>query len=223
MLVGWLTTGKATNFFATRTTRIQENMRPNSGNQNWVCGLKPSPGLIYALLPCWFSHHMGLCFHLGSLLVVLRIYCISGQIVWRRLCELPPPSHHVIRGTCMQLLPLVEMYCKWELEEDCTNLRSLMHRFDSEAALESHALGQSLLSMLHDDDVRFETFPVQVPFAVRPNPFDAVRERLAVAASAIRGLHAQVQPCSPLNHIYDLTQKCFCTFDLAFTYYLSWR
>jgi hypothetical protein len=70
-----------------------------------------------------------------------------------------------------------------------------MHRFDDEAALESHALGQSLLSMLRDDDSGFETFPVQVPYVARPNPFDEVRERLAVAASAIRGLHAQVQQC----------------------------
>ena len=68
-----------------------------------------------------------------------------------------------------------------------------MHRFDSEVALESHVLGRSLLSMLRNDDVGLETFPVQVPLVERTNPFDALRERLAVAAAAIRGLHAQVQ------------------------------
>ena len=60
--------------------------------------------------------------------------------------------------------------------------------------------------MLWDDDNGLETFPVQVPFVARPNLFDAVRERLAVAASAIRDLHAEVQLDSPLNHVYDFPQ-----------------
>ena len=51
----------------------------------------------------------------------------------------------------MQLLPLVEMYCRWELEEDCSNLEALLLRFDSEAELESHELGCALLHMVRDD------------------------------------------------------------------------
>ena len=93
----------------------------------------------------------------------------------------------------MQLLPLVEMFCKWELQEDCTDLVSLMHRFDSQHQLESHVLGRSLLAMLGDEDGRFESVPQHVPIATRPNPFETVRERLAAASFAIRDL--QVQAC----------------------------
>ena len=204
MLVGLLTIGKGTNYFVTPTTRIPPAMRPNSGTPNLVRGLNPIQSFMHLFLVVI----TGDCFCVSVLFPTgghpLWLF-VAGQLVWRRHCELPPPSHHVLRATCMRILPLVEMYCKWELEEDCTNLRSLMHRFDSEAALESHSLGQSLLSMLRDDDSGFETFPVQVPtYVARPNPFDAVRERLAVAASAIRGLQAQVQLCSPLTHVYDL-------------------
>jgi hypothetical protein len=53
----------------------------------------------------------------------------------------------------MQLLPLIEMYCKWELQEDCSNLGELMRRFDDEAELQSHDLGRSMLEMVRDDDV----------------------------------------------------------------------
>ena len=100
----------------------------------------------------------------------------------------------------MRLLPLVEMYCKWELEEDCTDLRSLMHRFDSELELESHDLGRYLLNMLQDDDIGFPSIGIQVPLVARPDPFEAVRERLAQAASAIQELHAQVHKHFPHCH-----------------------
>lgn len=59
----------------------------------------------------------------------------------------------------MQLLPLVEMYCKWELKEDCSNLQELMLQFDSEAELETHELGRSLLHMLRDDDIGLRVPP----------------------------------------------------------------
>ena len=117
----------------------------------------------------------------------------TGRLVWQHHVHSPPPSRHAIRNTCMQLLPLVEMFCKWELEEDCSDLISLMRRFDSQHQLESHELGRSLLAMLEDEDGRFETPPHHVPIAARPNPFEAVRERLAAAALAIRDL--QVQAC----------------------------
>ena len=130
--------------------------------------------------------------------------------MWRRHCGTPPPSHHVLRATCVQLLPLVEMYCKWELEEDCTNLRSLMQRFDSEEDLKTHELGRSLLCMIRNDDIEVDTFPVQLPFVTRPNPFDAVRERLAEAATAIHDLHARVHPHPMPTHANDITNiVCF--------------
>ena len=93
----------------------------------------------------------------------------------------------------MQLLPLVEMYCKWELEEDCTSLRALMLRFDSESELECHELGRSLLFMVRDDDVGAESLPQRAPILPTANPFDVVRERLAAADMAIQALNLQVK------------------------------
>ena len=113
--------------------------------------------------------------------------------MWRRHANCPPPFHHALRTTCMELLPLVEMFCKWELLEECSNLRDLMLRFDSESYLESHELGRILLSMIRDDDDGFFTLPPHVPVVALPSPFDVVRERLSAAALAIQGLHAQVQ------------------------------
>lgn len=92
----------------------------------------------------------------------------------------------------MQLLPLVEMFCKWELQEDCTDLWALMIRFDSEVALESHELGRSLLFMVRDDANGLDILPGNIPRVVTSNPFDVVRERLAAAGHAIRSLHQQV-------------------------------
>lgn len=112
--------------------------------------------------------------------------------MWRRHTERPPPSPQDIRNTCMQLLPIVEMYCRWELEEDCTDLQSLMHRFDSEEELESHELGRSLLYMVRDVDAEFNSFPVHARTIQRADPFEDIRQRLAAVDVAIHGLHAQV-------------------------------
>ena len=51
------------------------------------------------------------------------------------------------------------MFCKWELQEDCTNLRALMLRFDSEEELDSHELGRSLLFMVRNEDVDVDGLP----------------------------------------------------------------
>ena len=117
---------------------------------------------------------------------------VTGQLVWRRHPGLPLPSRHSLRNTCTQLLPLVEMYCKWELQEDCSNLESLMVRFDSELELQSHDLGRSLLFMIHDEDSGFETLPRCGVLYAPPNPFNAITQRLAAADLSIRTLHAQV-------------------------------
>ena len=116
----------------------------------------------------------------------------TGRLVWQRHVLGPYPSRNTIRTTCMQLLPLVEMYCKWELQEDCSNLRALMVRFDSERQLESHELGRSLLAMLRDDDVCFDTLEHHDPHPTVSNPFQIVRERLAAAALAMQGLRYEV-------------------------------
>jgi hypothetical protein len=75
----------------------------------------------------------------------------------------------------MQLLPLVEMYCKYELQEDCTSLWRLMVRFDSELELESHELGRSLLFMVRDDATTHDTMPLSIPLVPTSSPFDARR------------------------------------------------
>ena len=149
-----------------------------------------------------------LCCHLQCLF-------FAGQLVWQRHLNLPPPSHHVLRATCMQLLPLVEMYCRWELEEDCSNLRGLMLRFDSESGLESHSLGCSLLSMIRDDGIDFDTLPPRMPIVAQLNPFDTVRQRLATTALAIRDLHTQVYLvlASPPSRV--LPNICVLTFRVA--------
>lgn len=136
----------------------------------------------------------------------------TGRLVWRRHAHLPLPSHHVIRTTCMQILPIVEMYCKWELEEDCTSLRAFMVRFDSESELETHKLGRSLLSMLRNDDVAYGSLPLHTTLLAQPNPFDEVRCRLAAADLAIRHLHAQVHLLLPFPPM--------CAF--ACTYVVLW-
>ena len=119
----------------------------------------------------------------------------AGQLVWRRHTQFPPPSHHAVRTTCMQLLPLVEMFCKWELLEDCSDLGALMHRFDSETELESHELGRSLLYMIRNDDAALPHGFRHEPTLVPGNPFSVLRERLAAVDLAIHCLHPQVH-CS---------------------------
>ena len=117
---------------------------------------------VFSLVGCYARF-------LYSCLVCVDVFCLclkcppcffpAGQLVWRRHSAHTNPSGRAIRTTCMQLLPLVEMYCKWELEEDCSNLRELMLRFDSEAELETHELGRSLLHMLRDDDIGLRVPP----------------------------------------------------------------
>lgn len=116
----------------------------------------------------------------------------AGQLVWRRHAGRSGPSRHAIRATCMELLPLVEMHCKFELQEDCSNLRALMLRFDSEAALRSHDLGRALLQMMLDDDAGLEMPAHRLQFEARVNPFDAIRDRISAVDLAFQGLQPQV-------------------------------
>ena len=92
----------------------------------------------------------------------------------------------------MQLLPLVEMYCKWDLQEDCSNLGELMRRFDNEAELQSHDLERSMLQMVRDDDVGFHQTLPRLQFAPTSNPFDAIRSSLAAVDTALQGMQPQV-------------------------------
>lgn len=113
--------------------------------------------------------------------------------MWRHHTNLPPPSPQVIRNTCMQLLPIVEMYCRWELEEDCADLQALLLRFDSEEELESHELGRSLLYMVRDNEDGLHRFPLHESTVLRANPFDDIRQRLEAVDVAIHGLQSKVR------------------------------
>lgn len=110
---------------------------------------------------------------------------------------------------CLRLLPLLEMYCRWELQEDCSDLQSLMHRYDSETELETHELGRSLLLMIRSDHVGFDGVPPRVDIGAHSNLFVEVRERLAAAAIAIEDLHMQVRP-SPTLILGPLSLKFPC-------------
>ena len=112
--------------------------------------------------------------------------------MWRRHGPPAIPTHRALRATCMALLPLVEMYCKWELEEDCSDLTALMHRFDDESVLETHELGRSLLLMLRDEDIGLQILPPPSHFALAANPFDAIRSRLQAVDNAFHALRPQV-------------------------------
>ena len=116
--------------------------------------------------------------------------------MWRRLERSPSPSSHSIRTACMQVLPLVEMYCRWELQEDCSNLQALMERFDSVFEFETHDLGRSLLRMVRDEDDGLLAYSERRHAEPEPlrrtDPFAAVRARLAAVDLAFQGLQAQV-------------------------------
>ena len=78
------------------------------------------------------------------------------------------------------------MYCRYELEKDCGNLVALMHRFDSEAELETHDLDRSLLMMLRSDGAGLEICPQRMHFDRPENPFKAIRSRLAAVDLAFQ-------------------------------------
>ena len=193
MIAGSKTTGRGTSYFATRFIRTHMNTSRCFVNRNWVSGFRGDcDSFLVGSYQCFLQPqvHFPIFFFLRQCYAFL--FVPTGQLVWQRYATLPLPSHHAIRNTCMQILPLVEMFCKWELAEDCSDLRALMRRFDSEADLESHELGRSLLCMLHDDDMGMHGFSPAVAIASPANPFDLVRERLAAAGMAIRGLQHQV-------------------------------
>ena len=127
----------------------------------------------------------------------------AGRLLWRRFDSARIPSHQRLRAACMQLLPLVEMYCRWELQEDCSNLGELMRRFDNEAELQSHDLGRSMLEMVRDDDVGLHQLLPRSQFAPTSNPFEAIRSSLAAVDAAFLGMQPQVHVVLdvPLLHV----------------------
>lgn len=85
-----------------------------------------------------------------------------------------------------------------------------MLRFDSEAVLESHELGRSLLFMVGHEDVGFDNLPHLSPIEPHINPFDVVRERLAAVDLALHGLHPQVHLIMHSFSIIKVPPKFAC-------------
>ena len=166
-------------------------MRTSFGILNWVHSFPPP-----AICVCPLSESRVLLnFVPGCYMRVVEVSIMSvcaGQLVFRRHRGPCIPSHHAIRATCMQLLPFVEMHYKWELEEDCSNLRAHMLRFDFEAHLERHELGRSLLLMIQDDEAGLEIPAMAVGSAATTSTFDAIRARLAAVDDVFQCLQAQV-------------------------------
>lgn len=148
---------------------------------------------------------------------------VAGQLVWRRHAARSSPSPHAIRATCMELLPLVEMFCRWELLEDCNDLQGLLERFDSEAELDTHELGRALLFMIRNDKSGLPTSSPKVhPGAPAHNvadPFESVRERLAAVDSAIRTLQPQVLGFLGYSgfcaYLWEFRCACSCAYVLC--------
>jgi hypothetical protein len=67
-----------------------------------------------------------------------------------------------------------------------------MLRFDSEASLEMHELGRSLLLMIRDDDIGFQFPQARQQSEPTVDPFAAIRGRFAAVDLAFQSLHAQV-------------------------------
>jgi hypothetical protein len=204
MFAGWRIIGKVTSSSATLTTRTRCDMSPNLGPPNWVSVYVNFFGCNESLV-CVEILRFILWVHLffGFSWATQWLW-LSGQLVWRRLAQLHLPSRHTVVTTCTGLLPLLEMFLKWELQEDCTDLGALMRRFDSEAQLESHELGRSLLFMVRDDVVGIDSLPRLSPIDPPINPFNVVRERLAAVDFALNGLHPQVHPLMGLVSISKL-------------------
>ena len=89
-----------------------------------------------------------------------------------------------------------------------------MDRFDDEEELESTALGRSLLSLVREEDEGMDTLPRRIHAAAPPNPFEAIRARLASTGHAIRGLgpqvHANLCLCAPcaIHKINKMALQC---------------
>jgi hypothetical protein len=202
--------------FVMAITRIRRDMRPNFAIQNWVSDFPAS--LDFRVF--WLSTTHLLPRSVWVLRVLTFTQQHAGQIVWRRLLRTQAQSPHSIRSTCMQLLPLVEMYCRWELQEDCGDLEALMLCFDSVSELESHDLGRSLLSMVRDEDDGLRTYSerrhVQDSLNIGADPFDAIRARLAAVDLAFQGLQPQVHIVVGDTEKMDVPSKKALIFNVHF-------
>jgi hypothetical protein len=210
MIAGSKTTGRGTSYSATRFIRTHRNTSRCFVDRNWVNGFR------CVCDSCWtdsyrcFLHSQ---FHF-PILFVLRQCCAFFVCSHRAACVAPICCSTSSLPPCMQILPLVEMFCWWELEEDCSDLRALMGRFDSESDLESHELGRSLLCMLRYDDTGMHRVTLAAAIESTTNLFGLVRQRLAAAGVSIRGLQHQVGMPVPFfyaSYLLVAFQTCVTT------------
>ena len=114
--------------------------------------------------------------------------------MWQRHCGLPFPS--TTRKQWPNSQNMSESRCQTRYPTRALELK-----------LEAHGLGRSLLFMLRDDDMGFNSLPQRVRPESQPNPFDVVRERLAAVGSAIWDLHPQVHLLSDYSSSCKLDKK----------------
>jgi hypothetical protein len=115
----------------------------------------------------------------------------------------------------MQLLPLIKMYCKYVLQEDCTNLWGLIVRYDCEANLASHDLGRSMLAMLRDDDDGGpQILPARVHMTAPVSPFDAIKTTLAAMDVALQTMHPQVHLALDVICLCSPAERSCCNLAL---------
>ena len=145
---------------------------------------------------------------------------LAGELVWRKHAAGTSPSPHAVRATCMQLLSLVEMYCRWELQEDCSNLEGFILRFVSESELESHDLRRALLFMVRniEEGLHASTPYIQHEAAedLVADPFEVLQGRLAAVDAAIQTLQTQV--LAVIGYILEFTfhENLFCIVTCSF-------
>lgn len=180
--------GMATNCFATPTILILYIMRPTLVCANWVSAY-PSHEFFHWKMYDWHSTRVS--WVLECLLLYVTNACLlPSQFVWHYHDRLPPNFWESVHTPHMYASPpLMDMYYRWQLHEDCSNLGAHMLRFDGEVELESHDLDQSLLYMVRDDGTGLEGHARHIDINVAPNPFDAIRERLAVVDWDFMDLH----------------------------------
>ena len=200
-----------TKCFATHSTRIRLPMSPNSKIPNWVRRYPPP------LVRCCNFFSFECRFPCG----VVQILCVTsplllvlaGRLVWRWFPSGCTPSHHALRAACVQLLPLIEMYCRYVLEEDCSSLWALMVRYDCEADLASHDLGRSMLAMLRDDDDDGpRPMPAPMHMSAPISPFDAIRGTLAAMDVALQTMRPQVLLALDVTCFYYPAERSCCNF-----------
>ena len=134
--------------------------------------------------------------------VWIHWFCkLAVQIVWHHDERLLNARHQSIYATCLHVLPLVEMFCNWEFQEDCSDLKAVMLRYDSESELglmcSDNRFCPCFGMMTEASNTNLETLTSHEVI----DPFREIRERLANVDATFGALVVQVvasHPSSPM-------------------------